>query len=462
MSIVEQSTLYNIVGILSILVLSVFVGRSYPSPFFQNWIRAYAGGLLLLICEFVANRMGRLPWLTLVEIALLTAICWCFVRTGQILQQREPLALRVLAVMLVASLTLCSVLLANRLPFEVVCGPFVLTYAFLHGWLGYQLIRSNQHARPSGAMYLGIPLIASGVWFALYPIVERSSLNWVGYLVSAILNLLVGVGMVIFLIEDTACKLRVKNEALTRLDQLKSLFINLMSQEFKSPLTSVSSAVWLLRHGSPVPLTPFQEELIDTVQEQTRVLERLLNDILDYARAETSTLRYKFARISLTQLTEGIARAMRPIFERGNVDFAYESCEDELIVEADGDRIKQVVMNLLNNALKFTPAGGEVRLTLSHREESAVVIVSDTGPGIAKEHHEAIFERFFQLDTSGVEAATGLGLGLPLSRAIIEQGHRGKLSVDATVVVGARFVITLPKQVLQHRETVFTLAGTDV
>lgn len=441
----EQATLYNVAGVASILILSFLAGRTYPSAFFNNWTRAYLGGLILLLLEFSATRVGRPPWLVLSEIALVAAICWFFVQTGRILQGHETLPKRWGAMGVLASVALGGLLTIGQVSFTWTFGPFVMVYSALHVWLGYQLIRASRQAGSSGASYLGLPLIGSGVWFFSYPLVEPSSFAWLGYLVSAILNVLVGSGMLVFLVEDAARKLRLKNEELTQLDRLKTSFLDAMSHEFKTPLTSINTAAWLLRHKSPVPPTPFQTELIDTLQEQIQVLNRLLNDVLTYSAVANGSFSYEFTPRSMHELVEQVARAMRPSLERAHLEFVCVLPEGDVMAEVDGDRIKQVLMNLLSNALKFVPAGGEVRLVLSETPDTVVISVSDTGPGIAPEHQAQIFERFFQV-RSGASKAAGLGLGLSLSRAIVEEGHGGKLWLDKDVTVGSRFVLEFPQR----------------
>lgn len=450
----DLATHYNTTGVASILLLSFLVARTYPSAFFRTWTRAYTGGLTLLLMEFAATRVGRPAWLVLAEIALVAGICWYFVQTGLILQHREPLPKRWGATAVAASIATGGVLVACQLPFTATFGPFVVVYSLLHIWLGYRMARASQEASASGASYLGFPLIASGVWFFFYPVVEGSAFAWVGYLVSAVLNHTVGAGMLVFLVEDTARKLRVKNEELTQLDKLKSLFITAMGHEFKTPLTSVSTAVWLLRNGSPVPPTPFQEELIGTVHEQTQVLNRLHNDILDYARTETGTFAYEIENVSLHQLVDQVGQAMRPAFEQAALRFEWEVPDSDVMADVDRDRIKQVLMNLLGNALKFVPSGGEVRLELTEMPDSVTISVSNTGPGIAPEHHERIFERFYQVPLGKTKAA-GLGLGLAVSRAIIEDGHHGELMFDPSVTLGTRFLVNLPKHATRNQPELF-------
>lgn len=215
MTILDLAAIYNATGVAAILLLSVLVARKYPSRFFSQWTRAYIGGLALLLIELAATRLGRPAWLVLPEIVVVVTITWFFVRTGFVLRG-GTLSARAFWPLLGAALAPGGLALALGAPFQAAFAPYVVVYALAHIWLGLRLVKVNREGAERGAVWLGYPLIASGVWFFTFPVLEKSPLAWFGFMTSGLLNLLVGIGMIIFLVHDTARRIRRRTRNSTR------------------------------------------------------------------------------------------------------------------------------------------------------------------------------------------------------------------------------------------------------
>ncbi len=446
MTPIEIAKIFNLVGVTVILVVSLLIASRYPSPFFRNWAWAYVGGWLLLGIEWIATYTGRPTALVLGEIGVVASLVWFFIQAGRALDG-SPLPRRWHGIGVGAALTVGGALTAIGLPFQAVFGPFAVVLAVTHVWLGARVIRTRGSLGPYGAWFLGVALIGSGLWCFTYPVVEKSAFAWMGYLVSSVLNLAVGLGLVSFLVEETSRSLREKNDELTRLDALKTAFINTMSHELRTPLTAIMAAGWLLRENKSLPLAAPQVELARTITEQSELLDRLVSEVLDYARIESRTMKFEPAPLDLRDVAERCARAMAPLMRERNITLAVEPASEPVMANVDRERLVQVCLSLLSNAAKFTPTGGTVTLEVWKDGQGACLGVRDTGIGIAPEHHRRVFERFYQVDPSSTRKYGGMGLGLALCRAIVEDGHGGVLQLTSAPGQGSRFVVSLPNLV---------------
>ena len=185
-----------------------------------------------------------------------------------------------------------------------------------------------------------------------------------------------------------------------------------------------------------------QAEYLDDILSSGNHLLSLINDILDLSKVEAGQVELEVAPFSLRDALERGVVMVRERAAQDGVQVALTTDQDVDVIEGDERRIRQVIFNLLSNAVKFTPSGGSVDVIATRVNGEARISVTDTGPGIASEDLERIFEEFQQTDT-GVEQREGTGLGLALSRRLVEL-HGGRIWVDSEIGGGSTFVFTLP------------------
>ena len=226
------------------------------------------------------------------------------------------------------------------------------------------------------------------------------------------------------------------------------LFYHTLSHELKTPLAAAREFICLVLDGLAGPLTETQREYLEIARDSCDQLRLYVNDLLDVTRLETGKLRLRRQPVALAALLEKVAELMRPEAARRQIQLSW-SCEPDLPpARVDDQRIVQVLTNLVGNALKFTPLGGQVRLHAGRHPDQPRelrVSVSDTGPGIPPEHRERIFERLHQLDPPGADGAAraGLGLGLYICRELVKL-HGGRIWVESEPGRGSNFLFTLP------------------
>jgi signal transduction histidine kinase len=222
----------------------------------------------------------------------------------------------------------------------------------------------------------------------------------------------------------------------------KSEFLANMSHELRTPLNAIIGFSQVLRERMFGELNAKQEEYVDDILSSGYHLLSLINDVLDLSKVEAGQLELEVAPFSLRDALERGVVMVRERATKDGVEVAVGTVPDVDVVTGDERRIRQVVFNLLANAVKFTPAGGAVGVRATQVDGEVRVLVADTGPGIAPEDHERIFEEFQQTE-AGVEQREGTGLGLALSKRLVEL-HGGRIWVDSELGKGSTFVFTLP------------------
>ena len=233
-----------------------------------------------------------------------------------------------------------------------------------------------------------------------------------------------------------------KSRELEAASRHKSAFLASMSHELRTPLNAIIGFSQVLREGLFGEINDKQDEYLDDVLASANHLLSLINDVLDLSKVEAGQIEFEVAQFSLRDALESGVVMVRERAATNGVRVALSAAPEVDTVEGDERRIRQVIFNLLSNAVKFTPAGGLVDVTAAQVNGEARVSVADTGPGIAPEDHDRIFEEFQQTDV-GVEQREGTGLGLALSKRFVEL-HGGRIWVDSEPGKGSTFVFTLP------------------
>jgi signal transduction histidine kinase len=238
--------------------------------------------------------------------------------------------------------------------------------------------------------------------------------------------------------------LQAQNEQLRTLDLMKTDFVNTVSHELRTPLTSIVAYAEFLEDGIGGPMTDPQLEYLGHVLEGARHLQRLVDDLLDFACCGGRTLRLRFEEADLRTRAAEVVEGLRPQAAQRDITLQLELPTAPVCLTMDEGRIGQVLINLVGNALKFTPVGGTVTLRLRpDADGGAIAEVVDDGIGIAERDMPYLFERFYQVDNSTTRTQGGAGLGLYICRTIVE-AHGGALAVESAFGEGSRFWITLP------------------
>jgi two-component system phosphate regulon sensor histidine kinase PhoR len=227
------------------------------------------------------------------------------------------------------------------------------------------------------------------------------------------------------------------------LDRMKSDFISIVSHELKTPLTSITGFVRLLAAERVGPITEKQRHYLEIVQKQSESLTVLINDLLDLSRIEEGIIDVRHDPVSLAEVIGGVVQQLDTLAQERNVTVSIDVPNDLPTVKGDSDRLAQVFMNLIHNALKFTQAGGNVRVKAGSLGNECLVRVADNGIGISPKDQPKIFNKFYQVDSSSTRQQSGTGLGLSISKQLVA-AHGGEIWVNSTLGKGTTFSLTLP------------------
>jgi two-component system, NtrC family, sensor kinase len=243
-------------------------------------------------------------------------------------------------------------------------------------------------------------------------------------------------------LETALSELDEKSRELEAASEHKSAFLANMSHELRTPLNAILGFSQVLREGMAGEINGKQAEYLDDVLSSGKHLLALINDVLDLSKVEAGEVELEIRPFSLREALESGIVMVRERATEDDVRLAIGLDSSVDLVEGDERRIRQVIFNLLSNAVKFTPAGGSVDVTAARVNGEVRVSVADSGPGIASEDHERIFEEFRQAE-AGISQGEGTGLGLALSKRLVEL-HGGRIWVDSELGRGATLVFTLP------------------
>jgi signal transduction histidine kinase len=239
--------------------------------------------------------------------------------------------------------------------------------------------------------------------------------------------------------------LRAANERLQELDRMKDDFMSTVTHELRTPLTSIRALSEILLDDPHVELAQ-RTLFLSIIVKETERLTRLINQMLDMAKIESGNAEWRAAELDLREVIAEAAEANSQLFSEARIALTLSLGEAAPRVMADRDRLMQVLINLLSNAVKFCePGRGQVEIRLTTASGQARVDVKDNGPGISRDQHETIFEKFRQGGDSAAGKPRGTGLGLPISRRIVEH-FGGRLWVESQPGHGATFSFVLPAE----------------
>jgi signal transduction histidine kinase/CHASE3 domain sensor protein len=226
-------------------------------------------------------------------------------------------------------------------------------------------------------------------------------------------------------------------------DRAKATFLASASHDLRTPLTSIIGYVELLSDGDAGPIRPDQAKMLDGVDRNARRLKTMIEDMLTISKIELGAFTSRLHPLDLTSLVPAAADVVRPSAAAGGLAFAVSCPEHGLMVDGDPEQLDRVLVNLLTNAVKYTPRGGSVALTVGSVADAAVLTVTDTGIGIPEQDQGSLFTRFFRA-TNAVEAAIpGSGLGLSIVHSIVAN-HHGDLGVESVQGEGTTVTVRIP------------------
>jgi signal transduction histidine kinase len=245
-------------------------------------------------------------------------------------------------------------------------------------------------------------------------------------------------------LEAATAELRQANDRLLELDRLKDDFISTVTHELRTPLTSIRALSEMLHEDPRIELADRMRFLGIIVAEAER-LTRLINQILDLAKLESGSAEWKTGKVDVAEVARESVESLERLFQEKRVAISTALPEDgAAVVQADRDRLMQVMINLLSNAVKFVPGGeGKVEVRVKAENGQVRVEVADNGPGLGDGESRVIFEKFRQGGNTLTEKPQGTGLGLPISRQIVEY-FGGRLWVESRPGQGATFIFTVP------------------
>jgi signal transduction histidine kinase len=241
---------------------------------------------------------------------------------------------------------------------------------------------------------------------------------------------------------EMAGQLEIEASKRDQLDRLKDDFVLTASHELRSPLTSVQGFAELLMLERD-SLTPKQVETVEIILDNCRHLVRLLNDLLDLARSDAGRLGLRLRPTELAPLIEDAVRLMRAQTESASQTLTERVDPDLPVIDAEADRVRQVLVNLITNAHEYSPEGASIEVAAHGYGGGVEVAVTDNGPGIPAAQLEHIFERFTRGDAGLTQRVGGTGLGLAISKSLVEL-HGGTIEVDSTPGEGSTFRFRLP------------------
>ncbi|HEY5532361.1 MAG TPA: HAMP domain-containing sensor histidine kinase, partial [Candidatus Anoxymicrobiaceae bacterium] len=241
---------------------------------------------------------------------------------------------------------------------------------------------------------------------------------------------------------ETIIRLEQANDRLQELDRLKTELVAMVSHELRAPLGAIESSLNAMRVLKDGSSPEEQEELIRILDRGVRRLSRLIDDLMDITRIESGQLKLEPRLVDAADLAGRVVTSFEGLFADKGIDIAFERPAGACMALCDPGRIEQVLTNLIANALKFTDDGGVV-VSIDSTPGDTIFCVADSGPGLPSELHQKVFEKFFSLDSSSTDGKQGVGLGLAISKGIVE-AHDGHIWVESGTGAGAKFCFEIP------------------
>ena len=217
------------------------------------------------------------------------------------------------------------------------------------------------------------------------------------------------------------------------------------SHELRTPLAVVMASAEILQNDPEIK-SPFLKQIVEDVHDEVKKMTKLVSDLLVVARSDNKALKLKPSKFDLGAVVAQTARMMQPLAEQKHINILADNLP-KTIIHADEQKIRQLVLILVDNAVKYTQDGGEVKVEFRSAEKGKIIFaVQDNGIGIAKEDQEKIFDRFYRVDKARSREMGGNGLGLAIAQEIVEL-HHGKIAIESELGKGTTFLVTLKSKI---------------
>jgi PAS domain S-box-containing protein len=277
----------------------------------------------------------------------------------------------------------------------------------------------------------------------------------------ATLNIMEDLHETITELKDTKKEIETKNIQLQKLDRIKSDILNITSHELRTPMSAIIGYIQMLLKGSLGKLTDEQRGAIEIILRNSNRLDGLIQDILDVSRLESGTMKFIPEKTDISKMIKETSQTMQSSADLKEIKINTEIGKDIPELTIDQDRIKQVIINMANNAIKFSPDGSSINIRSRREKDDVLFEVQDYGRGIPKDKQKRIFETFYQVDSGTDTKFGGAGLGLAISRGIVI-AHGGDIWVESKGKPGegSTFKFTLPLKSVEDIESRFK--GVDV
>jgi signal transduction histidine kinase len=240
-------------------------------------------------------------------------------------------------------------------------------------------------------------------------------------------------------LEEMTGQLRESNAKLKTLDELKTQFFANVNHELRTPLTLMLAPLKAVLDGRMGKIPAGLEDALQTMQRNGYKLLKLINNLLDLTKLEEGKMRLKPKAVNFIEFTSSLLASVKPLADQKQIRLYFQHPPHDIDLTIDPDQFEKVVLNLLSNALKFTPKGGKITLYIEDRDAAVSLTVEDTGIGIPANMLESIFDRFSQVDGSTSRAHEGTGIGLSLAREIVHL-HQGTIRAESDLGKGSRFI----------------------
>ena len=245
-------------------------------------------------------------------------------------------------------------------------------------------------------------------------------------------------------LEQTTAQLKLANERLQELDRLKADFITTVTHELRTPVTSIKALSKILLDNKNLSLNR-QEEFLKIIVAESERVARLINQVLDLEKIESGSSDIKLAPTNFSEVVSRAFYGLKPLMDERKIESKLNIESEAATVMGNADQLTQMTVNLISNAIKFcNPERGQVEVSLQPNGINIHLKIKDNGKGIEPQHQQVIFEKFTQLSNREVGKPKGSGLGLYITRTIVEQ-HGGSIKVESEVGAGATFIVSLPK-----------------
>jgi two-component system, OmpR family, phosphate regulon sensor histidine kinase PhoR len=234
---------------------------------------------------------------------------------------------------------------------------------------------------------------------------------------------------------------------LKKLEKVRSEFLGNVSHELKTPIFSIQGYIETLKDGA-VNEPEINVDFLDRMDKHAERLNTLVSDLIEISKIESGELKLSYRFFEIQEFIRSVIEELNSLAVANDVTLEYNSSSNQAVsVFADKEKIHQVMINLIENAIKYNKKNGSVTIELKNESKNVIVSVIDTGIGIPEEHHSRIFERFYRVDKTRSREIGGTGLGLAIVKHIIE-AHKGNISIESKVDEGSRFSFSLPKQAI--------------